>query len=167
MEEWWSLRYLLPAIAGGLGVFILIVTAQSTKNNNKCDFGIAPLSILLLGTIIFTYGAYALFFENQPNDGLNDDVWLKPFFIMASIIFIGFTLDSWKRQILWSNEGLKVKRFLRPDLFISWNEVEDLNYNDWTQWWKLKFTDGRSVIFYDMMRGSKHLIHECNHRIIP
>ena len=95
MEEWGSLRYLLPAIAGGLGVFILIVTAQSTKNNNKCDFGIAPLSILLLGTIIFTYGAYALFFDNQPNDGLNDDVWLKPFFIMASIIFIGFTLDSW------------------------------------------------------------------------
>ena len=167
MEEWGNLRYLLPAIGGGLGVFILIVTAQSAKNTNKCDFGLAPLLLLLLGTTIFTYGSYALFFDNPPNDGLNDGIWLKPCFILASIVFIGFTLDSWKRKFLWSNEGLKITRFLRADLFISWNELEDLSYNDWTQWWKLKFTDDRSVIFYDMMRGSKHLINECNRRIKP
>lgn len=165
MDEWGNLRYLLPAIGGGLGVFLLIIQAQSAKNTNKCDFGIAPLLLLLLGTVMFTYGAYALFFDNPPNDGLNDDAWLKPVYILVSIIFIGYTLDCWKRTILWSDEGMEIKRLLRPNLFKSWSEVESFTYNDWTQWWKLKFIDGQSVVFYDMMRGSKHLIDECSRRI--
>ena len=160
MEGWGNLRYILPALGGGLGVYLLVAEANKAPNNNSCYFGFGVLSILISGAIMFSLISVSLFTNNPPNDGLNDEVWLKPFFIIASIIFLGYSFDCWKRKIFWSEKGLIIQRFLRPELFIQWKDIEKLRYSNWAQWWKITSQNGQKVIFYDMMRGSKHLITE-------
>jgi len=106
-----------------------------------------------------------LYINNAPNDGFNDEAWLKPCFILLSMVFAVYSLDSWKRKIIWTDKGLSIQRFLRANVFIPWAEVKNLNYNDWSQWWKLSFENGKYVVFYDMMRGSKHLVSEISEKL--
>jgi len=167
MEEFGILRYALPAICGGFGVFFLINSANNAPNNNKCYLGLAPLFLLFLGTLTSFYAVFSLYFDNPPNDDLNNALWLKPAYILFSLIVFGYLLDLLQRRITWSDEGLKIRRVFRGELSIRWDDVENITYNNWAQWWRISFSKNRSVIFYDMMRGSKYLINECNRNIKP
>jgi len=101
------------------------------------------------------------------DDDLNNALWLKPAYILFSLIVFGYLLDLLQRRITWSDEGLKIRRVFRGELSIRWDDVENITYNNWAQWWRISFSKNRSVIFYDMMRGSKYLINECNRNIKP
>jgi len=158
----WDL--LFPALGGGLGVILLIGWAQRAPDTKSCSFGLIPLTILGLGSVLCTFIAFTLFYHNDPNDNFNDEIWLKPAFIIGGIIFSAFFLDSLKRKIIWNDAGLTAKRLFGKDIRIDWENTLKLEYSNWAQWWKLNFKDGNSIVFYDMMRGSNHLIKECEIR---
>ena len=119
------------------------------------------MALLALGPIICLFAIYSLHFLNEPGDGLNDDVWLLPAYFIVWLIFTGLFLDGLKRKISWSEKGLTVRRLLRKDIVTNWDDVVSLKYNSWAQWWKLELSNDRNVIFYDMMRGSRHFLKAC------
>ena len=166
MEDWGMFRYLLPALGGGFGVYFLITQAGKAPNRNSCNFGWGPLLLLFVGAAVLLFAVYSVALDNPPNDGLNDEAWLLPTLIIINPFMIGFSLDSWRRKITWTDKGMTVSRFLRKEITVAWSEVQSLKYNGWAQWWRLRFTNGKSIVFYDMMKGSKYLIEECRKRNI-
>ena len=92
MEGWGMFRYLLPALGGGFGVYFLDYEAGKAPNRNSCNFGWGSLTILFGGAILFSFLTITLFTDNPPDDGLNDEAWLIPTFIILSMVFIGYSL---------------------------------------------------------------------------
>ena len=165
MEDWGIFRYILPALGGGFGVFFLIQLAQKPTDKKEC-FARWPVNfIMILGTLMFLALTWGVFFDNPPDDGLNDEAWLKPTFIIVDLIFLWFTPDTYFRRISWNDEGLTLKRFLRSERFVKWTDVSNLEYKEFFQYWRIGFKDGSGFIFYDMMRGSKELIEEYRHHL--
>ena len=107
---------------------------------------------------MFAALTWGLFVHNPPDDGLNDDAWLKPFFICTVFVFMWFTPDTYCRRVTWDDEGLIIKRFLRPEKHVIWSDVSGLEYKPFAQYWRLGFKDGTGFMFYDMMKGSKEFI---------
>ena len=166
MEDWGAFRYILPALGGFFAVYFLNRSASKHLDENECYSGFLVNLVMLGGTIMFIIVAWVLFFANQPDDGLNDEAWLKPAYICVVLIFLFFTPDTYMRRISWDEEQLTIKRFLRPTKVVKWNDIDGLKYYAFFQYWRLGFKDGTGVMFYDLMKNSQKLIGECNVRAI-
>lgn len=160
MEDWGIFRYALPALGGGLVVYFLIYFAQ--KPTEKKCYAAWPVNLIMVGgTLMFAIVTWTIFFNNPPDDGLNDDLWLKPAFIIIVLIFLWMTPDTYFRRVFWNDQGVTIKRFLRSTKFVEWENITELTYKPFAQYWRLGFKDTSGFMFYDMMKGSKEFIQAC------
>lgn len=156
----------VPFLTGGIVTMLVIWHANRESDNvTQCKAGRHVQLIYLIGALMFSAICITLFIPDFYQAGLNDGFWLKPCFILLSLLFSWLFVDSLVRELRWDADGVKVRRLVpKLDQRYSWQDIDDVKYLHVIQNWRIDFADGKKFSISEIMRGSQAFINAFEER---
>jgi hypothetical protein len=93
---------------------------------------------------IFAWAGYVLFGLLALACGFLQGVAWMPVWVFFTAV-CAILLLATRSQVVASEEGLVVRRFLRPDLFIQWREISALEDAGFDIWARVRAADGKKI----------------------
>lgn len=170
MDTW---RYIFIAFASGIGVlFITWLTNRKREGVNRCKTGPIVLSTYVLGFALFSTMTLSVYYpevfrESLFEDPGSDEIWLKPFSVAITGVFLFMFVDGLQREIKWDADGIIVTNLVSSSKKHGWDELKSLNYRYLLSYWEMGFADGTKFRFSDMMTGGYALLSACEEHAKP
>lgn len=164
--DWETWRPVFTGLTGGL-IAYAVISWQSKKKVKKgklCRTAWIIKLIFLLGCLMFGVGAVTLSIPNFYREGLNDEPWLQPVFLVLTLTTIAAFFDSLTREIIWSERGIRIRKFAYIRRFYPWSAIINVKHVAYFDCYRITFSDGEKMSFYEFMQGSAALLEALRQR---
>lgn len=151
-----DLGFLLPAIAGALGVAAvtwLVNRPNAKRRRSEMRFGPGMMTLLAIASVFFLGLGIGMVLGIVPGRD-TEKLWVRMIFLGFGTLSLFSFLDGLTRRLRWDKQGVEFQRFLNAPARRDWDDLTGLTYHSFGQFWRVQFKDGSGFGFSETMSGA-------------
>lgn len=159
MDETGLFRYVLPAVAGVLGVLFLSWISNRPKPGvHRCQASMWGTGLCLAGGAALGAGLISVLTQTDRADGLNDQPWLPVVLGGLSVLLLWSAADGMFRRIEWDARTVSFRRLFAAPRTAEWSEIASVHYRPFTQSFRIGLADGTGFGMSEMTLGLREFL---------